>query len=234
MDVGVLFETSLTISYLTRNIVFKMKEYKIGVVISPPFVTKCGLEWTISNSQKCADPGFSVEILLIILKILNLKGSFLQENGGFGRKNGSTWNGLVGGLVSEEYDFVVPVLGLTADRSEVVRYSETAVHLYRYFMLANPKVKILFTNLRQPFREDIWILGILAFGVVCALLFALLRDKDGNATSEFFNFLYLVPFHKRNEIFRRTTNSRFLLTLWSLATKFLTINYCIIFVRSGP
>lgn len=144
-----------------------MPMYRIVTALAPPFTMVTNLQEGLclrgvfcrqENTLMCCY-GLSMDLMSLVSRELGFRYDlYLVKDGLFGKRNGSTWNGIMGELVSSRAQLAFAPLSVSARRAEVVDFT-TPYFFSGVSFLTAPKLKSeisLFAFL-FPFSPELWI-----------------------------------------------------------------------------
>lgn len=144
-----------------------MPMYRIVTALAPPFTMVTNLQEGLclrglfcrqENTLMCCY-GLSMDLMSLVSRELGFRYDlYLVKDGLFGKRNGSTWNGIMGELVSGRAQLAFAPLSVSARRAEVVDFT-TPYFFSGVSFLTAPKLKSeisLFAFL-FPFSTELWI-----------------------------------------------------------------------------
>lgn len=144
-----------------------MPMYRIVTALAPPFTMVTNLQEGLclrgllcrqGNLLMCCY-GLSMDLMSLVSRELGFRYDlYLVKDGLFGKRNGSTWNGIMGELVVGRAQLAFAPLSVSARRAEVVDFT-TPYFFSGVSFLTAPKLKSemsLFAFL-FPFSTELWI-----------------------------------------------------------------------------
>uniref|UniRef100_G1NVJ4 Glutamate receptor n=1 Tax=Myotis lucifugus TaxID=59463 RepID=G1NVJ4_MYOLU len=121
--------------------------------------------------------GFSVDVLDALAKALGFKYEIYQApDGGYGHQlHNTSWNGMIGELISKRADLAISAITITPERESVVDFSKRYMDYSVGILLKKPEEKISIFSLFAPFDFAVWACIAAAIPVVGVLIFVLNR-----------------------------------------------------------
>ena len=237
-------------SDISQNFTMELKSMnettiRVALVRGQEKVTQCGFDWAIGSSKYlCKKPGFALELMLLILKNLNLRPEFVVPKSGlFGGLNGSRWDGIVGLLARNEADVSVPVLSQTEEREKVISFTRNSLLTKKHMFFVHSPSFLWIQGLWQPFRAEVWVCLLFCYVltiVACALSASLMNDTQSGLhckrcpsfSGTIRTYWYALLFEKRSVHMWTHASLKVNLFVWSLMGKFAVLSFAAIFVRN--
>nr|KAF6277369.1 glutamate ionotropic receptor delta type subunit 1 [Myotis myotis] len=146
---------------------------KVVTVLEEPFVMVA--ENILGQPKRYK--GFSVDVLDALAKALGFKYEIYQApDGGYGHQlHNTSWNGMIGELISKRADLAISAITITPERESVVDFSKRYMDYSVGILLKKPEEKISIFSLFAPFDFAVWACIAAAIPVVGVLIFVLNR-----------------------------------------------------------
>ncbi|XP_045426665.1 glutamate receptor ionotropic, delta-1 isoform X2 [Pipistrellus kuhlii] len=127
--------------------------------------------------------GFSMDVLDALAKALGFKYEIYQApDGGYGHQlHNTSWNGMIGELISKRADMAISAITITPERESVVDFSKRYMDYSVGVLLRKPEEKISIFSLFAPFDFAVWACIAAAIPVVGVLIFVLSRMQAAAA-----------------------------------------------------
>ncbi|KAM7073985.1 glutamate receptor ionotropic, delta-1 isoform 2-T2 [Molossus nigricans] len=146
---------------------------KVVTVLEEPFVMVA--ENILGQPKRYK--GFSIDVLDALAKALGFKYEIYQApDGRYGHQlRNTSWNGMIGELISKRADLAVSAITITPERESVVDFSKRYMDYSVGILVKKPEEKISVFSLFAPFDFAVWACIAAAIPVVGVLIFVLNR-----------------------------------------------------------
>ncbi|XP_019489262.1 PREDICTED: glutamate receptor ionotropic, delta-1-like [Hipposideros armiger] len=146
---------------------------KVVTVLEEPFVMVA--ENILGQPKRYK--GFSIDVLDALAKALGFKYEIYQApDGRYGHQlHNTSWNGMIGELISKRADLAVSAITITPERESVVDFSKRYMDYSVGILIKKPEEKISIFSLFAPFDFAVWACIAAAIPVVGVLIFVLNR-----------------------------------------------------------
>ncbi|XP_052046630.1 glutamate receptor ionotropic, delta-1 [Apodemus sylvaticus] len=146
---------------------------KVVTVLEEPFVMVA--ENILGQPKRYK--GFSIDVLDALAKALGFKYEIYQApDGRYGHQlHNTSWNGMIGELISKRADVAISAITITPERESVVDFSKRYMDYSVGILIKKPEEKISIFSLFAPFDFAVWACIAAAIPVVGVLIFVLNR-----------------------------------------------------------
>ncbi|XP_030897760.1 glutamate receptor ionotropic, delta-1-like [Leptonychotes weddellii] len=146
---------------------------KVVTVLEEPFVMVA--ENILGQPKRYK--GFSIDVLDALAKALGFKYEIYQApDGRYGHQlHNTSWNGMIGELISKRADLAISAITITPERESVVDFSKRYMDYSVGILIKKPEEKISIFSLFAPFDFAVWACIAAAIPVVGVLIFVLNR-----------------------------------------------------------
>ncbi|DAA14204.1 TPA: glutamate receptor delta-1 subunit-like [Bos taurus] len=154
---------------------------KVVTVLEEPFVMVA--ENILGQPKRYK--GFSIDVLDALAKALGFKYEIYQApDGRYGHQlHNTSWNGMIGELISKRADLAISAITITPERESVVDFSKRYMDYSVGILIKKPEEKISIFSLFAPFDFAVWACIAAAIPVVGVLIFVLNRIQAVRAQS---------------------------------------------------
>ncbi|KAJ1066480.1 hypothetical protein K5549_007602 [Capra hircus] len=154
---------------------------KVVTVLEEPFVMVA--ENILGQPKRYK--GFSIDVLDALAKALGFKYEIYQApDGRYGHQlHNTSWNGMIGELISKRADLAISAITITPERESVVDFSKRYLDYSVGILIKKPEEKISIFSLFAPFDFAVWACIAAAIPVVGVLIFVLNRIQAVRAQS---------------------------------------------------
>ncbi len=149
------FELSEKNLFLFKSL--QNRSINIGYIIDNPYSNNCT---DPSDTLECPLPGLAVEFAAMVCSFLNFRCRFSPQNHtNYGIKINETFDGLIGQLIDNEFDVLIPSISPSTDRSGIIDlgvpvFIEQQVMFTRY-----PQINLFgVDSLIFSFSWQLWLL----------------------------------------------------------------------------